>query len=193
MENALLFSDQYRYVVHIHIHIYIYIYIYIYICNYIYTIYIAIVSFIHIHKYICIRYNLYIWRNVSPNIKLSSIIQTKPNQTVLFMLLKSSKPIIGYISNINTHHIITFKTQISTFCHCGNSLIRLLLLCIYTFSKLYLKNPCLVFLRLNFHIWSILICPEKSGRLLGLWQMIEVLWSKKQIRGVKWHQSLQRY
>ena len=48
-------------------------------------------------------------------------------------------------------------------------------------QKIFLVKLKKNFLRSHFQIWITLICLEKRRRLLDLWPMIQVLWSKKQI------------
>ena len=49
----------------------------------------------------CIYIYIYIYIYIIAGVKLSNIIQTKPNQTVLFMFLNLLKPFIGYLHNID--------------------------------------------------------------------------------------------
>lgn len=68
----------------------------------------------------------YVLQNVSPDAILSNTIQTKPNQTVLCYLTYKNSSLVTYATYTNNRHFLIFNTQISTFCYCGNSSIRLL-------------------------------------------------------------------
>ena len=65
--------------------------------------------------YVFINIYVYVQTNVSPDIKISNIIQTKPNDTVLFNFPKLSKPFIGYSCDIHKHPTI-HRLQNPNFC-----------------------------------------------------------------------------
>ena len=70
---------------------------------------------------------------------------------ILYYIYKYSEKslnllLVTYATYPNTHHCITFKTDISNFCYSINSSTFFLPLWIWTFSKTYMVNLCFLLL-----------------------------------------------
>ena len=94
--------------IYIYINIYKYIYIYIYLCVCV-CIYVCVYICMYIYSYIRLS------KPVS-HVKLSKILQIKPNQPVIFCAPEIFEN-LTYVT-YTTHHLITFNIQTSTLCHC---------------------------------------------------------------------------
>ena len=64
-------------------------------------------------------------------------------------------PLLVTYATYSLQNLIAFKTQVSTLFQCGNSLIHILTLLIYTFFKIYLAKLCLFFSFSFFYFYNI--------------------------------------